>query len=190
MKQTKKFIFLALGLLVIVLAAAVLYPKLAERYGKTSTMPTETGQEEEESIKAPDFEVIDANGETVKLSDHYGKPIIVNFWATWCGYCVKELPAFEKCASEYGDEVKFMMVDLADGSSETVEGAKEFIESKGYTFPVYFDTEFSAAEAYSVTGIPLTVFIDSSGNLIQKHVGAMNEETLTGYIDQLTGGTE
>ena len=187
MKNNKKIIITAAVLVIIILAAAVFYPKLAARNSAANAEPT---GEESKGETAPDFEVFDPAGEAVKLSEQVGKPVVVNFWATWCGYCVMEFPAFEKCASEYGDEVVFMMVDLTDGRRDTVEGATAFIEEKGYTFPLYFDTQFSAVEAYGVNGIPMTVFVKSDGSVLYEHVGAMDEGTLRGYIDKLTGGVE
>ncbi len=135
--------------------------------------------------KAPDFSVINANGESVKLSDFEGKPVIVNFWATWCGPCKRELPDFEEKYQAYGDSIQFLMVDLADGKQETVEGAKDFVSAQGYTFPVYFDTESSAANAYGVSSIPMTVFINAQGEIVTYAVGMLNAATLQKGIDLL-----
>lgn len=185
--KNKKIIFTAAALIIIIFAAGVLYPKLAAKRPAVDAAPPAKGNNVE---AAPDFEVFDAAGEAVKLSEKVGKPVVVNFWATWCGYCVMEFPSFEKCAEEYGDKVEFMMVDLTDGRRDTVESATGFIEENGYTFPIYFDTQFSAVEAYGVNGIPMTVFVKSDGSVLYEHVGAMDEETLRGYIDILTGGAE
>ncbi|MGI6742316.1 MAG: TlpA family protein disulfide reductase [Eubacteriales bacterium] len=134
---------------------------------------------------APDFTVKDSDNSDVKLSDKFGKPIIVNMWATWCGPCISELPAFNKLAENYKDDITFMMVNLTDGSYDTVDAVKEFAVKNGYTFPVYFDTEGNASNAYSVFSIPLTIFIDENGNVKEKHTGSMSEEVLQGYIDNL-----
>ena len=88
---------------------------------------------------APDFTVLDKDGNTVRLSEKFGKPIVINFWATWCPPCKQELPDFDKLCKEYGDRVVFMMVNLTDGYRDTVDGTKRFVSGKGYTFPVYFD---------------------------------------------------
>lgn len=134
---------------------------------------------------APDFTVKDYDGNSVKLSDWEGKPVVVNFWATWCGPCKTELPAFDELYVEYQDQVEFMMVNLTDGQRETVKLVKEFVQEEGYKFPVYFDTSHSAANAYSVYSIPLTVFIDEEGEIFNAHVGAMDENTLEQYIKEL-----
>ena len=148
----------------------------------------ETASEaEEEEVIAPDFTVLDADGTEITLADRLadGKPIVLNFWATWCGPCKSELPAFDKAASEYADRVTFMMLNMTDGYQETVDGVKEFMEDNGYTFPVYFDTNYSAAIPYGANSIPLTYFVTSDGVVIGGYMGAMPEETLYNYLEQL-----
>ena len=147
----------------------------------------ETGEEAEEPAKtpAPDFKVYDLAGNEVHLSDFVGKPVVVNFWATWCGYCKMEMPEFEKKYQELGDEIQFMMVDLADGSGETVEAASAYIEENGYTFPVFYDTDTDAAMTYGVYSLPTTYFIDAEGNAIAQASGALDGETLQRGIDMI-----
>ena len=131
---------------------------------------------------APDFTVTDGGGNRVSTADLSGKPVILNFWATWCPPCRSELPAFDKLYRQYGNEVSFMMIDLTDGYRETVEGVKKFISENGYTFPVYYDTEVSAAEAYNVSSIPFTVAVGRNGNIVGTHLGAMSEAALEKLI--------
>ncbi len=135
---------------------------------------------------APDFTVYDKSGMEVKLSDFTGKPAIVNFWASWCGPCQMEMPDFEEKYLELGGEINFLIVNMTDGTRETVEAASEFIESKGYTFPVYYDTDSSAATAYYVYSLPTTYFIDSEGYIIAQATGAIDGETLQKGIDMCT----
>ena len=131
---------------------------------------------------APDFTVTDGGGNRVSTADLSGKPVILNFWATWCPPCRSELPAFDKLYRQYGNEVSFMMIDLTDGYRETVEGVKKFMSENGYTFPVYYDTEGSAAEAYNVSSIPFTVAVGRNGNIVGTHLGAMSEAVLEKLI--------
>lgn len=137
---------------------------------------------------APDFTVLDANGKKIRLSDNFGKPIVINFWATWCPPCKQELPDFEKLCKEYGDRVVFMMVNLTDGYRDTIDGTKRFVSKNGYTFPLYFDTEYSGAVAYNVSSIPQTTFIDANGNVYATRIGAMNEAVLRSYINAMLRG--
>ena len=135
---------------------------------------------------APDFQVMDKDGNTVKLSDFRGKPVVLNFWATWCPPCKAELPDFDEAAAAYGDEVTFLMVNLTDGSRDTVSGVKAFVSDNGYTFPVYFDTTYSAANAYRVSSIPTTYLINEAGEIVGYKVGMMTASELEGWIQRLT----
>ena len=92
--------------------------------------------------------MIDYSGAEVNLSDYFGKPIVLNFWASWCPPCKEEMPDFNAAAQEHTD-IQFLMVNMTDGDRETVEIAKEYVEAQGFTFPVFFDTELSAATAYA-----------------------------------------
>ena len=121
-------------------------------------------------------------------ADKKHKPVVINFWATWCPPCKRELPDFDRLCREYGDRVVFMMVNLTDGRRDTVDGTKKFVSEKGYTFPVYFDTGLSGAKAYSVSSIPQTTFIDANGNVFATRIGAMNETVLRSYINAILGG--
>ena len=133
--------------------------------------------------KAADFTVIDSEGNSVKLSDMAGKPVVLNFWASWCPPCRVEMPDFDRVYKETGSEIKFMMVDLVDGQRETVETGAGYIRENGYSFPVYFDTEREGAAAYNVRYIPTTVFINSDGYVVNTAQGAINEVTLRKNIE-------
>ena len=136
--------------------------------------------------KAPDFTVFDNEGNPVKLSDYLGKPVVLNFWASWCGPCQHEMPAFQQKYLELGSEVQFLMVNLT-GGRETVDSASSFISKNGYTFPVFFDTSYSASNAFSVYSIPATYFIDAEGYIVANAVGAINEDVIGRGIDMING---
>lgn len=134
----------------------------------------------------PDFEVLDKDGNTVKLSDFYGKPILLNFWATWCPPCKAEMPDLQEAYETYGDEVCFVMVNLTDGSRDTVEVVKTFVADNGYTFPVYFDTQSSAAMAYGIYSIPTTFLISADGALLKSKSGMMTANEVEAAMKLLT----
>lgn len=134
---------------------------------------------------APDFIVYDQDGKEVKLSDYNGKPIVLNFWASWCGPCQMEMPEFEAKYKELGEDVHFLMVNMTDGGRETMEGASEFIQRGGYSFPVVFDTKQNAAMAYGVFSLPTTYFIDADGLAVAQARGAIDASTLQQGIDMI-----
>lgn len=183
MKGNKRLIVLIAVLAAVLLLAGVGYRWLSGRYEPEApqlTVQEETEKEEsqEERVIAPDFTVLNDDGEEVRLSDFAGKPVVINIWATWCGPCRSELPAFEQMYEVYGEDIEFLMVNATDGAQETVEGVKAFIEENGYDFPVYYDTEFSASMAYGASSIPLTVFVLADGTLAGGYRGAITEEVL------------
>ena len=142
--------------------------------------------EEAEAIIAPDFQVYDKDGNTVHLSDFFGKPIVLNFWASWCGPCQSEMPDFNEKYAELGGDVHFVMVNMTDGGRETVETASAFIEKNGYDFPVLFDTKSEAAMTYGAYSLPTSFFINAEGHVIAQAVGAIDAATLQRGIDMIT----
>lgn len=145
-----------------------------------------TENDEQEQVTAPDFTVYDAAGNPVKLSDYFGKPIVLNFWASWCGPCQMEMPDFQEKYETLDGQVQFLMINMTDGSRETVTSASEFIKDQGYTFPVFYDTETNAAAAYSANSLPTTFFIDANGYVIAQATGAISGDTLQRGIDMIT----
>ena len=145
----------------------------------------DTSTDENAPFMAPDFTVYDREGNTVRLSDFRGKPVVLNFWASWCGPCKKEMPDFEEIYKEYGEDVHFVMVNLTDGAQETMKTATTFLDGSGYTFPVYYDKDTDAAYTYQVYGIPVTYFINAEGHLIAQGNSALDAETIKRGIDMI-----
>ena len=206
MEKTYKILKLLIWVLafaVVIAGASVLYRNLSGQVQlsglATAPQGTEapvtqesgeaetTGETEAAAEPAPDFTAYDLEGNPHKLSDALGKPVILNFWASWCGPCKMEMPDLEKAYQSYGDQITFMMVDLTDGSQETVEKASAYISEQGYTFPVYYDSGLEGAYAYGVMSIPVTYFIDAQGNFQAYYQGAMSADILQQGIDILLG---
>ena len=135
--------------------------------------------------RAPDFTLTDRDGNNLRLSDIIagGKPVILNFWASWCPACRHETPGFERVYRDFGGEVTFVMLGLTDGVRETVETAQRYITEGGFTLPVYFDTLQEGIMTYGVRSIPATVFIDTEGYIITAMQGVVDEATLRMVVD-------
>lgn len=153
---------------------------------ETTWMPDTTAPEEETRPAAPDFTVYDQAGNSYRLSDFQGMPVVLNFWASWCGPCKNEMPAFQKAFEIYGQDVHFLIVNLTDGQIETVETAYSYIDGCGYTFPVYCDTSGEAAYQYGIYSIPATYFLHADGTVEGYIPGATDLETLEMAIGLIT----
>lgn len=187
MERTYRILKLLIWVLVfavIVAGAYVLYNRLSAGI-QPQLLSTEPVETEEKVNTVPDFTVYDADGNACKLSDFRGKPVILNFWASWCRPCTSEMPEFQSFYESYGEKIQFVLVNLTDGGRETVQSASAYIGEQGYTFPVYYDTDFDAAGAYGINAIPATYFIDADGCLITKTAGAMKKEALQEGVDML-----
>ena len=190
MKKGDKFVLLALVFVALMIFAVMGFRILTENYAPQGTVPSpiadaDTATNNTEPTTAPDFTVLDMDGNEVNLSDYFGKPIIINFWATWCGPCKSELPAFDNMYAKYGDDVEFIMLNLTDGSRDTVDKVKQFVSDNSYSFPVYFDTTLEAANSYGAYSIPTTYLIDDEGIPVHSQMGAMSEEQLEQLINAL-----
>ena len=203
MEKTYKILKLLIWLLafaVVIVGASVLYNRLSSEVslGGLATVAQETAAPEETAVpgetaaeteaqgsEAPDFTVYDLEGNAHKLSDFRGKPVLLNFWASWCGPCQMEMPDFQKFYESHGDKVNFVIVNLTDGQQETVESASAFIEEKGYTFPVYYDTDIDAATKSGVSAVPVSYFIDAEGYFVAWAQGALTADMLQQGMDML-----
>lgn len=187
-RKKNQFLLVAVAFVLLFAGAGIFYKMLSQTY----VPPSETDPQEKAPAAepAPDFTVLDRDGMQVQLSDFLGRPVVINFWATWCSPCKEELPVFDRAAQEYGEEVAFLMVNLTDGGRDTVESVTEFVQENGYTFPLYFDTAYSAAQAYGVYAIPVTVLITEEGTLLDTRIGAVDEDTLMQDLEKLMSGTD
>ena len=168
------------------LSAQVSPDRLATR-GETGSTSTLDGTSQSQSDTAPDFIAYGPDGAAVRLSDYFGKPIVLNLWASWCGYCKLEMPDFEAAYLEQGEDIHFLMLNVTDGVQETRESADAFLQEQGYTFPVLYDQDVEATMAYQAYGLPMTFFIDRQGRLAAYAQGAIDAQTLQQGIDMITG---
>jgi len=123
-----------------------------------------------ENSLAKNFSLESLKGnEEVSLEDFRGKPVVVNFWATWCGPCKQEMPFFEKTWREYKDKgVIFIGIDVMDDKGNAIE----FIDKLGVSYINLYDPSGKTSNSYGVVALPATFFIDKNGDIAVKHYGS------------------
>lgn len=121
---------------------------------------------------APDFTAELADGSTFTLSEQKGKKVLLNFWATWCGPCVGEMPALEQLQEEFPDELVVVAVDC----EETKAVVDAFVEENEYTFPIAYDEKGEITRMYPTEGVPYTLIIDEEGVIQQTFLGAADAD--------------
>ncbi len=194
-----RWLLVAFGLAALALAAALLfyaYGRANRSSAPLQSLPAFEGTAEsglaplaagggelvEAGSVAPDFELPDVNGEIVSLSDFAGRPVILNFWATWCAPCRVEMPALQEAQAAYGDGGP---VVLTINQEETAERVTEFFDEVGLTLPALLDAEAEVGMAYSAIFLPTTVIVGPDGIVSAVHRGVISREELDGYLGQM-----
>ena len=131
--------------------------------------------------------VYNAMGEPLMLTDiAQGRPLVINFWATWCPYCVQEMPDYQQLYAEYGDRVSFAFVDCTDGDRETQDKAAAWLEENGYgELPAYYDLDLDAHIKFGAQSLPTTAVISAQGEILAVTPGAIDPELMRSALDSL-----
>lgn len=156
-----------------------------EQENQTNETPQESElDKEKEAIIAPDFELESMDGTMIKLSDLRDKNVIINFWATWCDYCVEEMPDLQKLQETYKD--KDLLI-LAVNVGETKEKVQTFIEDHELKLTVLLDKDSSIANNYGLSSFPSTLAVSKKGEVVVGHTGMLTYEQmelLYGYFQK------
>lgn len=131
---------------------------------------------------APAITLNNVDGQVVNLSDFHGRPVLINFWATWCPPCRAEMPDFQAIHRELGDKVAIIAVNAT--AQDEVANVQPFMDEFGITFPVLLDTTGQVMSNYNVRGLPTTIFVDSDGVVQEVFTGAVNKA----YIESKLSG--
>ncbi len=173
---------LGLGALVSIAAGIIIWAGQADISKLTASAvdTTQTGPPTE----APDFELALFSGKTIKLSDFRGKkPVVLNFWASWCPPCREEAPVLSRISKEFGDRVEFIGVAVNDSQ----QNAEKFMEEFDITYENGLD-QANIGGAYKITGIPETFWIDKDGNIVDHWIGAIDEASIIERTQRLIDG--
>lgn len=178
MINLKKKLIVFLILLFIILSSAF-YKNYVDKRNisnkEDATMEIDNRKGEPRKIRALDFKLKDLNDKEIALSKFKGKKVMLNFWATWCGYCVQEMPYMQNIHNETRDKD---VIILAVNVGESKDKVKKFIEKNNYSFPVVLDENQEVAQNYGVQGFPTTLFIDEDGFVYSGIQGPMTDDIM------------
>ena len=144
------------------------------------TSPTTLVEGTQVGNLAPGFQLQNLDGEVVSLSGLRGRPVMLNFWASWCGPCRYEMPFIQEIYEEWTGKPPSVVV-LAINVGESASTAKNFMQSYNLSFPVLLDTRKDVTRKYNIIGYPTTFFIDKNGIIQGKVIGAFQNK---GQIEQ------
>jgi len=175
MSNNKKNRFITRIIILAVLAGAVVF-----------TIYNSFTKEKHDILKvgdvAPDFALVDLDGDSHQLSDYTGQGVFLNFWGTWCAPCKKEMPAMGRQYLVYKDQgVQVLAVNIAESDLKV----RTFAEQYGMTFPTLIDTTRSVMLAYNVKPLPTTLLINPDGKIVKIITGEMSENDIKGYMEQI-----
>ncbi len=196
--KNKGFIVILVALVGVIVVAGMFYGRLSDgnspnnlqlpstlSSGESASSPNSGGESSTtDERKLPDFTIEDKDGEEVTIQSKFGKPMVINIWASWCGPCSVEMPYFQKAYEKYGENIEFVMIN-ATGTEKSIDDAKKYLEKHGYTFPVYYDTENEAAYTLGITGYPTTYLLSAEGVPLTAAVGVIDEQVLMDALEIL-----
>jgi peroxiredoxin len=181
-------LFMVAGLLAIaLLAACIIAVYLDSLLPSLTQLPTasdSTGLEvaPRKGKIAPDFTLVDLDGNEVSLSDFRGQPVLINFWATWCPPCRTEMPDIAAAYEEHRDKE---LVVLAVNVEESADNVRGFADEDKVSFPVLLDGDGAVARQYRVRALPTSFFINRDGVIADVFYGGMSRKKLDGFLDKI-----
>lgn len=160
---------------IFVLVGIALYTNVLKGNGTNVMRP-------EEGFKAPELELASLDNRNFNL-DQMDKPVLLNFWASWCGPCREEAPALVKMYNKYKGQVEFLAIDLTTG--DQLDNVKEFVNTYHYSFPVLLDPKGIVADRYQVRAIPTSFFIDKNKRIVKIAKGMQTDQEFDKNIQAL-----
>jgi thiol-disulfide isomerase/thioredoxin len=182
-KIDKNFLVLCAGLIIgggLGLFSNIFSPENGFLGGSRSLGDFESGV----GSPAANFELEATSGKTIQLSDLEGKPVLVNFWATWCGPCQVEMPLIEEYYERYSPNLEVFAINY----DESIEEINPYVKKLGLTFPVLLDPGGKTADLYQVIGFPTSYFIDREGLVRGVYVGILSKKVIEDYLKKIGVG--
>ena len=175
----KTFVFLLVGLFIGVMLVGFLF----FRGKKESIDPDNINELTSLNVSyavSPVYalDLISLDGKTVNLADYLGKPLVINFWASWCPPCKDELSLLQTTYSENRADVEFIGINMAESES----AARDVVDGFGLSYLILMDGESKAAETLFIQALPTTLFFDAEGQLLSRHIGLLDKSLLENYL--------
>lgn len=162
-------------IILVVLAAAIVYTVYNSAH-RDDVKLLKVGDD------APNFSLVDLNGNTHKLSDYKGQGVLLNFWGTWCKPCKKEMPAINEQYEQFkGEGVQVLGINIAESNFEV----SSFTDKLGVKFPILLDKTKSVMRAYNVDPLPTTVLVNKEGKIVKIITGEMTETDIQKYLTSI-----
>lgn len=172
--QTRSLAMIIGGLFILIAAFIFLLRKPAE--ATTRLIPPKTGQ------AMPDLALKNLSGETVRLSDFAGRPVLINAWATWCPPCRAEMPLLNDYYLKYREN-GFVILAVNAGESQSL--VDQFISQAGFDFPVLLDPDSASLSRLGVFSFPTSILVGRDGKVKKIHVGIITPDTMQNEIAPL-----
>jgi thiol-disulfide isomerase/thioredoxin len=155
--------------------AAISEEATEETTEETAQESSSKQEEDKNKTYAPDFSLEDLDGNIITLASFGGKNLIINFWATWCPFCVDEMPDLQKLYENYKDED---LVVIAINIQESKSRVTKFLEDEGIDLPILLDEKGTTAITYGANSIPLTIAVNKEGVVVAGHRGKLTYEQM------------
>ena len=127
------------------------------------------------------LELTSLDGNQISLADYLGKPLVLNFWASWCTPCKEELPLLQNTYLQNSSEIEFIGINM----SEPEAVAQDVVDGFELSYLILMDDESKAADIVFIQALPTTLFFDAQGQLLSRHIGILNEDLLEGYLEKI-----
>ena len=175
-------VYVVKGMMILLLVALVGCAATPDQAAGPTPVPTAPPVGVKVGNTAPDLRLANLEGKEVRLGDLRGQPVLVNFWAVWCGFCRVELPEMQAVYEAYNDKG---FVILAVDVQEEKPLVQDFVNELGLTFPVLLDTKGEVTRSYRVRGLPTSYFVDPNGVIVGVQVGPIDEAWMKEHLAQV-----
>ncbi len=176
----KKIIILCIAVLTSIVMTSCTAQESSQKGAATTQQDTQAQSATVDSTT--DLQLKTLDGESTSLKKLYqDKPVYLNFWASWCPPCVKEIPHIQNLQKQYGDKINFVAVTVDENPND----AKAFVKKTGITMPIYTGDIDTIAKTYDVSAIPVSIIIGKGGKIIAKNVGGMDEQALKTFLSPI-----